>query len=99
MTHYLYLISILVSLGGVLLLNRWFDTGALGTRLLRSAAVTVPLFLCFDLLGAARGWFASNPQLNTIIFPPGIPPEEPILLFFLTVISVTLWKAGRKILA
>lgn len=95
-THYIYLTCILFSLAGVLLLNGWFRTGVLDARLLRTSAITVPLFLCFDIVGAARGWFESSPRLNSVIFPPGIPLEEPILLFFLTLISVSLWRAGRK---
>lgn len=99
MTRYLYLSSILVSLGGVLLLNSRFGTGIVGSRLLRSTLITVPLFLCFDTVGAARGWFASSPRLNSVIVSPGIPLEEPILLLFLTLVSVSLWWAARRALS
>jgi lycopene cyclase domain-containing protein len=98
MTQYLYLTFILVSLAGVLLLNARLGTGIIGTRLLRSGIVTVGLFLCFDLVGAARGWFTSAPHLNSVIFSPGIPLEEPILLFFLTLVSISLWWAARRVM-
>lgn len=97
MTQYAYLACILVSLTGVLLLNLRLGTGVLGRQFVRSALVTVPLFLCFDLLGASRGWFASSPRLNSVIVSPGIPLEEPILLFFLTLISISLFWAARRI--
>ena len=99
MKQHLYLAGILFSITGVLLLDRRFATGVLQSRLLRSALVTVPLFLCFDLLGAARGWFTSDPHLNSAVVPPGIPLEEPILLFFLALVSISLWRAGRRLLA
>jgi lycopene cyclase domain-containing protein len=98
MTRYLYLVTILVSLLGVVLLNERLATGIISPRLARSGAVTVLLFLCFDLVGAARGWFTSSPRLNSVIVSPGIPLEEPILLFFLTLISISLWWAARKVL-
>jgi hypothetical protein len=63
----------------------------------RTVLITVPLFLGFDAVGAARGWFASSPRLNSAIVPPGIPLEEPVLLFFLTLVSVSLWRASRRL--
>jgi lycopene cyclase domain-containing protein len=98
MTQYLYGTFILASLAGVLLLNSRLRTGIIGTRLLRSGVVTVALFLCFDTIGAARGWFSSNPHLNSVIVSPGIPLEEPVLLFFLTVLSISLWWAARRVM-
>lgn len=98
MTQFLYLTLILVSLAGVLLLNVRIGTGVVGSRLLRSGIVSVALFLCFDIAGAARGWFASDPHLNSVIVSPGIPLEEPILLSFLTLISISLWWAARRVL-
>jgi lycopene cyclase domain-containing protein len=97
MTQYLYLTAVLVSLAGVLVLNARLRTGVLSARLLRSVVVTVALFLCFDIIGAARGWFSSNPHLNSVIVSPGIPLEEPILLSFLTVLSISLWWAARRV--
>lgn len=97
MTRYLYLLTILLSIAGVLGLDRRFETGILGQRLARTILVTVPIFLAFDLLGAARGWFWSDPHLNALIVRPGIPLEEPILLAFLTLVSVSLWTGARRL--
>lgn len=93
-----YLTSILAGAVGVLALDRRLATGVASRRFARSAVVTVPFFLAFDLLGAARGWFSSDPHRNVLIVPPGIPLEEPILLTFLTLVSVVLWHVARKIL-
>jgi hypothetical protein len=80
----------------VLYLERRLTLGALGKPLARAVAVTVPAFLALDALGAARGWFHSDPGMNAAIFPPGISLEEPLLLAFLVLISVVLWRAASR---
>ncbi len=97
-TRPLYLVAILVSVAGVLALNWIFRTGVLSRRLIWTISLTVPLFLIFDIVGASRGWFSSNPHLNVLIVPPGIPLEEPILLAFLTLVSISLWQGARRML-
>lgn len=97
-TRPLYLAAILIGAAGVLALNRTFRTGVLSLRLLGTIVVTVPLFLIFDTVGAARGWFSSNPHLNLLIVPPGIPLEEPVLLAFLTLVSISLLQGVRRLL-
>jgi hypothetical protein len=84
------------SLAGVLTLDRRYVRSITTRRLLRTMAVTVPLFLAFDVLGAARGWFASDPRLNVLIVPPGVPLEEPLLLAFITLVSISFLEAFRK---
>ncbi|MDA8331314.1 MAG: hypothetical protein M0027_08945 [Candidatus Dormibacteraeota bacterium] len=96
MIRFLYLVALIMSWAGVAFFNHRLRTQVLGWRLLRAIAVTVPLFLVFDAVGASRGWFRSNPHLNSVIFPPGIPLEEPILLGFLVLISVTIRWAVRR---
>lgn len=97
MLRFAYLSILILGISGVVLFDRRFTPGVLGARLARSLVITVPLFLVFDLTGAARGWFFSSPRLNTAIVPPGIPLEEPILLGFLTLLSVTIWQAARML--
>jgi lycopene cyclase domain-containing protein len=96
MVRVLYLIAILVSFAGVLALDRRWLGYIRPRRVLRTMAVTVPLFLAFDLLGAARGWFASDPRLNLLIIPPGVPIEEPLLLAFITLVSISFLVAFRR---
>jgi hypothetical protein len=98
MTRYIYLAAILFSAAGILVLDRRFRLGVLGTRLARAAAITVPVFLAIDATGAARGWFRSDPDLSVTIFPPGISFEEPFLLTFLVVLSVVLWRGAGRLL-
>ena len=92
----LYLAAILGSFAGVALLDRRFRLG-LGSRATLVAIVVVEVaFLAFDLVGASRGWFASNTDWVIAYWAPGIPPEEPLLLAFITVWSIALYRlAGR----
>lgn len=95
----LYLLAILGSCAGVALLAWQHLPGTLGRRLLAPIAVVLAVFLVlFDGIGAARGWFASNPDWVLAVVPPGIPPEEPLLLAFLAFLSVVLVRAARRIL-
>lgn len=93
-----YLGAIVASLAGVLALDARLGTGVRGRRLTRTIGVTVPVFLAFDAVGAARGWFFSNPERNSVIVPPGIPLEEPLLLGFLTLVSVVVHRGAEDAL-
>jgi hypothetical protein len=91
----LYLLAILVSFGGVLLLAHRFLPGVVSLRLLRPVSAVLVVFLAFDLVGAARGWFASSLEWVVAYVEPGIPPEEPLLLAFLALFSVVLFESFR----
>lgn len=92
MERHAYLFILVLAWPGVMVLSCRLRLRVLGWRLARTLAITVPLFLIFDAAGAARGWFASSPRFNSLIVPPGIPIEEPILLGFLCLLSVVLWR-------
>jgi len=92
----LYLLVILVSVAGVGLLGYRFLPGVVSTRLLRPILAVAAVFLAFDTIGAARGWFASSEDWVVAIIPPGIPPEEPLLLAFLALFSVVLFEVFRR---
>jgi hypothetical protein len=91
-----YLALILISFAGVLLLAGRFLPGVVRLRLLRPVAVVLVVFLAFDAVGAARGWFASSPDWVVASVPPGIPAEEPVLLAFLALFSVVLFEGFRR---
>lgn len=96
--RFAYLGAIAASFAGVLALDARLGTGVRGRRLTRAIGVTVPVFLAFDAVGAARGWFYSNPERNSAIVPPGIPLEEPLLLGFLTLVSVVVHRGAQDAL-
>jgi hypothetical protein len=91
----LYLIVIIVSFAGVLLLAHRLLPGVVSLRLVRPITAVLVAFLAFDLIGAARGWFASNLDWVVAYVQPGIPPEEPLLLAFLALFSVVLFESFR----
>jgi hypothetical protein len=92
----LYLAFILFSLAGVSLLTWRLLPGVLSWRLLRPILAVLLVFLAFDWIGASRGWFASNLDWVVAYWEPGIPPEEPLLLAFLALLSVVLFEAFRR---
>jgi hypothetical protein len=92
----LYLLVIIASLGGVSLLARRHLPGVVTARLAAPVLSVLVVFLGFDAIGAERGWFASNPDWVVAIIRPGIPPEEPVLLAFLALLSVVLLEGFRR---
>lgn len=91
-----YLAAIMLAAAGMLLIDRRYGLGVAGRPLLVAIVVVEVVFLAFDLLGSARGWFESNPDYVIGIIPPGIPPEEPLLLAFLTLFTAVVFRlAGR----
>lgn len=92
----LYLGAILFSLLGVAAIARRALPGVVTSRLVPVVASVLGVFLAFDAVGSARGWFASEERWVVAILPPGIPPEEPLLLAFLALFSVVLIEAFRS---
>ena len=97
MTHPVYLVAIAFSAVGVLLLARRAKLPLPAGRLLSAVAVTVPVFLALDAAGAFRGWFKSDPRLSLAILPGGVSIEEPFLLSFLVLVSITLWLGATRV--
>ncbi len=92
----LYLAAIVGAFAGVALLDRRFRLGLASRATLAAIVVVEVSFLAFDLLGAARGWFATDTDWVIAYWPPGIPPEEPLLLAFITIWAIALYRlAGR----
>jgi hypothetical protein len=95
--HLVYLAAIAGSAAGVLVVDRRFRLGVLGTRLAVAIGLTLPAFLVLDALGATRGWFRSDPALSIALLPFGISFEEPFLLAFLVLLSVVIWRGADRL--
>ena len=95
MSHVGYLAYLVIASSGVLVICAW--RGILNRRLLRALFITVPIFLLFDALGVARGWFYTEASLNVWILPGGISIEEVINLAFLTILAIDLSLGFRKL--
>lgn len=98
MSHCAYLLAILLSAMGVLLLARRRRLGLAPRRVLFALVVTLPAFLAIDLAGSLRGWFQSDPALSLAILPGGVSAEEPLLLAFLVLVAITLWRGAARLL-
>jgi hypothetical protein len=92
----LYLLAIVLSLVGAALIDRRLRLGLWSRATAVAIVVVEVVFLLFDVIGSAGGWFASSPSWVIAVVPPGIPPEEPLLLAFITVWAILLYRvAGR----
>lgn len=93
----LYLLAILLAFVGAAMVDRRLRLG-LWSRATAAAILVVEIaFLAFDAIGAAGGWFASNPTWVVAIVAPGIPPEEPFLLAFITVWALLLYRVAGHV--
>jgi len=96
MTGLMYLGALLVSLGGLALLDRrfrlafWYDA--------RRSAWTVGLgvvgFLLWDLAGLALGIFArgDSPHMTGVLLAPELPLEEAFFLALLSYVALLAWR-------
>lgn len=91
-----YLLAILVSLAGMVVIDRRWRLGVVSRRLLIVIVVVEVAFLAFDLVGTTRGWFASEADRVVALIPPGIPPEEPLLLAFLATFTVVVYRLAQR---
>ena len=94
----LYLAAIVLSLVGVLLIDRRLALGLWRRSTVAAVIVVEVAFLAFDAVGSARGWFASDPRWVVAVVPPGIPPEEPLLLAFIAVWAILLYLLAERLL-
>jgi hypothetical protein len=92
----LYLAAIVGSFAGLALIDRRFRLGIWSRPTLAAILVVEVAFLAFDLLGASRGWFATNTDWVIAYWPPGIPPEEILLLAFITTWAVALFRLAER---
>ncbi|MBO3088204.1 lycopene cyclase domain-containing protein [Cellulomonas dongxiuzhuiae] len=96
MTGLVYLGALLLSLGGLAVLDRrfrlafWYDA--------RRAAWTVGLgvvgFLLWDVAGLALGIFArgDSPHMTGLLLAPELPVEEAFFLALLTYVGLLAWR-------
>jgi len=91
-----YLLGILLSFAGTAALDRRLGLGVLSRRYALVAVIVVPAFLAFDALATWRGWFFSNEDWVLADVPPGIPPDEPLLLAFITFFALVVYESARR---
>ncbi|WCD91676.1 lycopene cyclase domain-containing protein [Microbacterium sp. nov. GSS16] len=97
-----YLIALLVSLGGMVLLDvrhRLF-LGHDPVRAVIVLVVGVTFFLLWDLAGIALGVFfeGDNALAVGILLAPELPIEEPVFLLFLCELTMVLVCGSQRLL-
>ncbi len=95
----LYLIALLISIGGVAALDRRFRLALWHDR--RSTVIVTAIgtafFLAWDAVGIATGVFVkgSSTLLLGLDLAPHLPVEEPVFLAFLSYLTLVLFGAAR----
>lgn len=98
----LYLLALLVSLGGMVVLDRTFSLffwrDARRATLVLGAGVA--FFLCWDLLGIGLGIFhrGETDLMTGIQLAPELPVEELFFLSFLAYLTMNLTLGAHRIL-
>lgn len=99
----LYLVSLLLGIGCMLLLDHrfrlffWRDAKAAGIV----TAVGVLFLLAWDLAGIGLGIFlrGEGTIATGLLLAPELPIEEPVFLLFLVLCTMVLYTGARRLLA
>lgn len=99
----LYLAAILVSAGGIALIDRRWRLAAFQApgRTLGAVAIGVVFFLAWDAVGIMTGVFlkGGSSLFLGIDIAPELPLEEVFFLAFLCYLSLVCWAGARRVLA
>ncbi len=94
MTHFLYLVTLLIAIGCMALVDRrwhlvvWADPGRAAVVL----AIAMGLFLAWDLTALHLGFYrrGESPVMTGVQVVRGLPLEEVFFVFFLCYLSLVL---------
>ena len=100
MTQWFYLIALLVSIGGIALIDRrfklafWKDS----KRTSMTLAISIVLFIIWDILGISLGIFfdGASTYMLPVRLAPHFPIEEIFFLFLLTYVTLVIYN-GIKV--
>jgi lycopene cyclase domain-containing protein len=99
----LYLLAILLSAAGVLVLDLRLNLIARRAPVPTALAVAIgtAFFLVWDAAGIVTGVFVKggSPLLIGIDLAPHLPVEEPVFLAFLSYLALVAWAGAGRMLA
>ena len=99
----IYLIAILASAAGVLLIDRRWRLAAWQApgRTALAVGIGTAFFLAWDAVGIATGVFVKgdSPLLLGIDLAPQLPVEEPVFLAFLCYLGLVAWAGALRVLS
>lgn len=97
-----YLLAILVSAGGIAIIDARWKLAAWRTPVRTAAAVAigVAVFVVWDAVGISTGVFlkGDSPLFTGIDLAPELPLEELFFLTFLCYLGLVAWAAALRIL-
>ena len=98
--NYSYLIALLVSFVGMIVVDKRFALAYFYDRraTLLSVIVGVAVFILWDIIGIVRGIFFSgqSPYMSGIYLGPEFPIEEIIFLTFLCYFTLIMYRIGQR---
>lgn len=98
--QYSYLIALLVSFAGMIVIDRRFALAYFYDRraTFMSIAAGVSVFIIWDIIGIIRGIFFSgqSPYMSGIYLGPEFPLEEIIFLAFLCYFTLVMYRLGQR---
>lgn len=99
----LYLAAILVSAGGIALIDRRWRLAAWQSpgRTAAAVAIGVAFFLAWDAVGIVTGVFlkGSSAAFLGVDLAPHLPLEEVFFLAFLSYLALVVWGGAYRLLA
>jgi lycopene cyclase domain-containing protein len=97
-----YLLAILVSAGGIAVIDARFTLAAWKSpgRTAAAVAIGVAFFLAWDAVGIATGVFlkGDSPLYTGVDLAPELPLEELFFLIFLCYLGLVVWAAALRML-
>lgn len=99
-TQFAYLAALVLSIGGLALLDRrfglafWYDARRAGLII----AIATVVYVIWDIAGIAGGIFlhGNSPYTLPLRLGPEFPLEEIVFLVLLSYSALILWRAGEK---
>ena len=100
MSHLVYLASLLIGIGGLLIIDRrlrlafWYDQ----RRTVRTLVPAYIIFLLWDIAGIILGIFAHGSSMFSLPFviAPQFPIEELFFLFLLSYLTLLLYAGSKR---
>jgi len=100
MLKFAYLLALLFSLFGILLLDKRYKLAAFFniSRTLTTLATVVVVFIIWDILGIKLGIFFSghSPYMSGVYLAPDFPIEEIFFLIFLCYFTLIMYRLAER---
>lgn len=101
MTQYAYLGVLVLSMTGMVTLDRWFKLALFydRRRTAQTIGISVAVFILWDILGISLGIFYSgrSAYMSGLYLGPEFPLEELFFLVFLCYFTLVVYRIGERV--